>query len=142
MKAFARVLAAGLVLGMGGAAQVATAQAESDYGDLAPMTFTAPQATGGGANYRRLCASCHGHELEGTAGPALSGEAFSYRIGEPVFDLHDFIKNVMPPSAPGTLTDAQVATIIAYIAQGNGMKAGGPALPTNPEELESIAFGQ
>lgn len=109
--------------------------------DLAPLEFTAAQAIGGGANYQRSCASCHGTELEGVAGPALSGANFSW-LDRPVTEFHDYIQDLMPADAPGSLSDAQVSTIIAYIAQSNGMVAGDVAMPTDPADLEGIAFGQ
>jgi mono/diheme cytochrome c family protein len=110
--------------------------------DLAPLTFSAGQAAGGKATYTRLCSACHGNELEGTAAPALSGESFSYWFDGPVSDLHHYIKTLMPADAPGTLTDGQVSTIIAYLAQYNGRTAGGDALPSDPAELEGIGFNQ
>jgi len=109
--------------------------------DLAPLEFTAAQAVGGGANYQRSCASCHGTELEGVAGPALSGANFSWR-GRPVAEFHGYIQELMPADAPGSLSDAQVSTIIAFIAQHNDMVAGDVAMPTDPADLEGIAFGQ
>ncbi len=110
-------------------------------GDMAPLQFTAAQAVGGGANYQRACASCHGAELEGMSAPALASETFSW-LGLAVGDFHGYIKELMPADAPGSLSDAQVSTIIAYIAQANGMAPGSVAMPTNPEDLEGIAFGQ
>lgn len=110
-------------------------------GDMAPLQFTAAQAVGGGANFQRACASCHGAELEGMSAPALASESFSW-LGAPVADFHDYIKELMPADAPGSLSDAQVSTIIAYIAQANGMAPGSVPMPTNPADLEGIAFGQ
>lgn len=48
----------------------------------------------------------------------------------------------MPADNPGSLSDAQVSTIIAYIAQKDGMEAGPEAIPTDPAELTGIRFGQ
>lgn len=115
--------------------------AQEGESELSPITFTAPQAIGGGANYQRSCASCHGAELEGFSAPQLSGPNFSW-LDRPVSQFHDYIQDMMPADAPGTLSDAQVSTIIAYIAQSNGMEAGETALPTDPAELESMRFGQ
>src|SRR5699024_3106893 len=103
---------------------------------------TAGQATGGGANYRRTCAACHGNDLEGIAGPALSGASFSSRIDQPVLELHDYIQEQMPPGQSNSLSDAQVSTVIAFLASRNGMSAGAEAMPTDSAELEGIRFGQ
>lgn len=39
----------------------------------APAGFTAAQAERGSVVYRQTCAGCHGAELNGVNGPALSG---------------------------------------------------------------------
>ncbi len=122
-----------LTLSLGGAGALAQ--------DLAPLQFTAAQAVGGSANYQRACALCHGAELEGMSAPALASDTFSW-LGLPVADLHGYIKELMPADAPGSLSDAQVSTIIAYIAQANGMAPGSVAIAADPAELEGIAFGQ
>lgn len=116
-------------------------QAQDSASGDAPLQFTAAQAVGGGANYQRSCASCHGAQLEGMSAPALASETFSW-LGVPVVDFHGYIKELMPADAPGSLSDAQVSTIIAYIAQANGMAPGSVAMPTDPAQLEGIAFGQ
>lgn len=114
---------------------------DGDAAELSPITFTAPQAIGGGGNYARSCASCHGAELEGSAGPALSGDNFSW-LDRPVADLHAYIQDLMPADAPGSLSDAQVSTIIAFMAQKQGMEAGDEPISTDPADLESVRFGQ
>ncbi|SDG26879.1 c-type cytochrome [Pelagibacterium luteolum] len=116
-------------------------QEDGDAAELSPITFTAPQAIGGGGNYARSCASCHGAELEGSAGPALSGANFSW-LDRSVADLHAYIQDLMPADAPGSLSDAQVSTIIAFMAQKQGMEAGDEPISTDPADLESVRFGQ
>ncbi|HWJ87759.1 MAG TPA: c-type cytochrome [Pelagibacterium sp.] len=118
-----------------------TASAQDAASDLSPITFTAAQAIGGGANYQRVCAACHGAELEGFSAPQLSGANFSW-LDRPVSELHAYTQELMPADAPGSLSDAQVTTIIAFLAQSNGMEAGDVALPTDRAELESMRFGQ
>lgn len=130
-------VAALCALGLGGA----LAQDEAAETELTPLSFTSAQAIGGGANYQRACASCHGAQLEGTSAPGLSGANFSWR-DRPVSEFHAYIQDLMPADAPGTLSDAQVATIIAFIAQGNGMTAGDEPMPTDPAQLETVNFGQ
>lgn len=109
--------------------------------DLKVMTYAAGQSAGGRANYQKSCASCHGNELEGVGAPTLTGEGFSHWIGQPVSNLFEYIKVQMPADAPGSLSDAQVATIIAFLAQENGIPVGGLPLPTNPSKLETLSFG-
>lgn len=110
--------------------------------DLEPFYFTNGQAVGGKSNYQRLCAECHGNDLEGSGAPALSGATFSGRIDAPLIDLFDFVQQQMPAGAGGTMTNAQTATIIAYIGKFNGMTEGDKAMPIEPEEMGDIRFGQ
>lgn len=115
---------------------------EAEASDLAPFTYMAGQAVGGKSNYQRLCAECHGNNLEGTSAPALTGATFSHWIDAPATDLFAFIQEQMPAGAGGTLSDAQVATIMAHIAKVNGMAASTTGTPTNRAGLEGIRFGQ
>lgn len=137
VRSLTMIAAAFAALGLGGA----VAQDTGAEAQLSPLSFTAAQAIGGGANYQRACASCHGAQLEGTSAPGLSGPNFSWH-DRPVSEFHDYIQDLMPADAPGTLSDAQVATIIAFIAQGNGMTPGDVPMPTDPAELETVNFGQ
>ncbi len=118
------------------------AATEAGASDLAPFTFTTGQAVGGKSNYQRLCAECHGNNLEGTAAPALSGSNFAHWVDGPAIDLFTFIQEQMPAGAGGTLSDAQVATIMTHLASENGMTASTEALPTDGAELEGFRFGQ
>lgn len=123
-------------------AQDAAPEADAAATELAPFAFTAGQAVGGKTNYQRLCADCHGNNLEGTAAPALSGANFAHWIDGPAIDLFTFIQDQMPAGAGGTLSDAQVATIMAHLAKENGMEQGTTPMPTDPAELEGVRFGQ
>jgi mono/diheme cytochrome c family protein len=110
--------------------------------DLQPMTYAVGQAAGGRANYMKACASCHGNELEGSGAPGLTGESFSHWVGAPVADLFEYIQVQMPADRPGSLSNAQVATIIAYLAQQNGVEAGGAPVPNDLDALKGLSFGQ
>src|ERR1700760_566390 len=58
--------------------------------------------------YLRTCAACHGPELRGgETGPALIGSGFQQRWGSvPPVGLDEFTRRTMPPTAPGSLSDA------------------------------------
>ncbi len=46
----------------------------------------------------------------------------------------------MPQDAPGTLTNDETATIVAYLASKNGRTAGATALPNNTAALAKMGF--
>ncbi|ADO44085.1 c-type cytochrome [Ketogulonicigenium vulgare] len=109
--------------------------------DLQPLPFTKAQSIGGGANYQNLCAACHGAQLEGFAAPPLSGDTFGW-LDRPASEYHAYLQATMPANAIGTLTDAQVSTIMAFMAEQNGMTPGDTPIPLTAAELEPFKFGQ
>lgn len=144
-RSLSRWLPAGAIIALLVGANVyaqAPAEEAEPAGDLVPFTYMAGQAVGGKTNYQRSCAECHGNNLEGTSAPALSGPNFAHWMDAPAVDLFDFIQQQMPAGAGGTLSDAQVATIMAHIAKTNGMTQSTKAMPTNRDALEGIRFGQ
>ncbi len=96
-----------------------------------PALYSADQASAGAAVYVQACASCHGNGLEGTAAPALKGQAFgdTANAGSMTVDsLLDVISGSMPQSDPGSLKPEEYAAVTAYILQQNGYPAGSTAL--------------
>ncbi|MBW3629962.1 MAG: PQQ-binding-like beta-propeller repeat protein [Gemmatimonadetes bacterium] len=91
--------------------------------------FTPAQAEQGAAIYRDSCAGCHGANLQGSPATALSGAAFlsRWRTGT-VAELASVIHRTMPPDRPGSLSEAAVLALTAYILQSNGASAGTRAL--------------
>lgn len=61
------------------------------------------------------CAPCHADDRSGGYGPALNSEGFLKRYGLMESDLAAFIRKNMPQDDPGRLTDAQAATVAAYL---------------------------
>src|SRR6185436_1149968 len=93
--------------------------------------FTRAQAEAGQGLYASKCAACHGSELQGVAGPALSGGPFRQRwfTGQrPLADMFRSVAETMPPDASGSLTEAQALESVAFILQRNGLAAGQSAL--------------
>jgi mono/diheme cytochrome c family protein len=68
------------------------------------------------ALYTQQCASCHGAQLEGGAGPALKSKLIA---AEQPGDIYKVIKSGMPITAPGSLTDAQAKLLADYIVAQN-----------------------
>jgi mono/diheme cytochrome c family protein len=102
--------------------------------------FTAEQAEQGKVLYARNCASCHGPDLEGASGPALTGPDFKQMLTDQnrtAASLLDVIRFTMPYDAQGNLPDAQFDAITAYILSRAGYPAGSEKLgPDNPHLAE------
>jgi alcohol dehydrogenase (cytochrome c) len=102
--------------------------------------YSVAQADRGRRIYGAYCASCHGVELEGAVGPALTGPAFSGRWSRPdqsVHDLHDLIRTTMPRPAAGTLAESSYLQVTAYLLSRNGLAAG-PAELTAATNLRAL----
>ena len=92
-----------------------------------PARVSADQVKAGEAVYAGACASCHGRNLEGAAGPALAGPAFGARWnGRPVRDLFEITAKQMPQNAPASLPAEQYRAVVAYVLSRNGYAPGGP----------------
>lgn len=97
-------------------------------GQARPVTagvYSAAQATRGQALYKDQCLPCHGENLEGVVGPALSGNDFLTNWGgASVGQLVQKIQSTMPQQAPGTLTQAQSIDLTAFVLQSGKFPAG------------------
>jgi mono/diheme cytochrome c family protein len=106
--------------------------------------YTAAQAAEGAALYATQCAACHGAQLEGIAGPALTGTAFHQMAAAQQLtakSLLDVVSTTMPMTAPGTLTAEQYASLVAFILQRNNYPAGGTPLAKDNPALAGLALG-
>jgi len=103
--------------------------------------FTTGQAARGAVLYEARCAACHGARLEGSVGPELAGPGFlGVWSGQPLVDLFSKIEKTMPADAPGTLSPAQVAEIVAYTLQTNQFPVGTADLGSSEAALKQIAL--
>jgi PQQ-dependent dehydrogenase (methanol/ethanol family) len=92
-------------------------------------TFTSAQASAGATVYTQSCALCHGQNLQGESGPALTGQIFRQAYGAgTAAQLYDFISRQMPQDKPGSLSPQQYLNVTSYILARNGMQAGSEAL--------------
>lgn len=123
-----------LALGLGAiAVTVDAAPAASD--------FTADQAAQGAQIYGRTCATCHGNNLEGKAGPPLAGKPFHETIDfakMTTSQLYAFISQNMPQNAPGSLSAEQYIDVLSFLLSKNGYPAG--STPLSQQRLSSIAL--
>jgi mono/diheme cytochrome c family protein len=104
--------------------------------------FTEDQAAAGAEIYAARCAMCHGAEpADGTAAPPLAGPEFHQNWqGQPVGALYAFTHDNMPLDDPGSLTDEEYASVVAYILAANGFEAGETALPASSNTEAVLDF--
>ena len=104
--------------------------------------FTAEQAAQGKAVFENKCATCHGAELNGgEMSPPLAGAMFvSNWSGQSVGDLFTRIHTTMPQNDPGSLNNAEVSQVLAYILSFNQFPAGAAPLPSDDATLGQIGI--
>jgi mono/diheme cytochrome c family protein len=124
-----------LALVLGGAA-LAQAPARTVWDGV----FTAEQATQGKVLFDTKCAICHGAEMNGAEmAPALAGGAFIVNwSGSPVAELASRIHTTMPANDPGSLSNQEVALVVAYILSFNQFPAGTTVLPSDEMAQKQI----
>jgi mono/diheme cytochrome c family protein len=115
-----------------------TAQTDSAAGH---GYYTTSQAEAGKDVFQKVCAICHGNQLQGGAGPALAGKQF---LSVSQFQeltanyLYHFMSAHMPLTNPGSLTKTQYLDVMAYFLQVNGYAAGSHPLTADDKELKAI----
>ena len=97
-----------------------------------PSVYTGEQAAAGRAAYEATCAGCHRPDLGGNnEALQLAGGNFMAAWRErSTTDLVTRIAQSMPPQAPGSITPAAAADIVAFIMQANGAVPGTQRLTT------------
>lgn len=109
-------------------------------GDPAAV-YTDAQAEQGRQVYFRTCAVCHGENMDGKVGPALTGRQFHQMVAAQNMTapaLFQYIETQMPKTKPGSLAPADYAKIMAFILQQNGYPAGSKPLDDQGQGLEKI----
>jgi hypothetical protein len=80
--------------------------------------YTSAQAKSGGDLYVMLCQSCH-------AAITHTGTPFRAKwVGRTLADLYTYIREEMPKTEPGSLSEEEYTLVLAYILRMNGMPAG------------------
>ena len=105
--------------------------------------YTAEQADRGEVLYDDQCAVCHGAIRQFVPEMAALLGDHNFRNawrGRSLGEMFGYIRETMPQDAPGTLTAAQTAEIVAHILRGNRLPAGEMPLPENEETLNGIPF--
>lgn len=134
--------AAGLLLLGAATCGEGISQAQEKPRALREGAYTEVQAARGKSLYTARCAACHGDALTGIdVAPALSGSGFVGNwTGKTAADLAVRIRTTMPEDDPGSLSNRQVADIVAYMLRMNRFPAGTAELPANMEELRNISM--
>jgi mono/diheme cytochrome c family protein len=94
--------------------------------------YTADQAAKGKEVFAGACSGCH-------TVASHSGDLFAAKwMGRPLADFYDYVSNLMPKSAPATLTEDEYVWVTAYVLKLNGMPASTRELSAEPALLKSI----
>jgi mono/diheme cytochrome c family protein len=103
--------------------------------------YTEDQAKRGQGLYDDQCSACHGSDLSGGAGPALTGNDFMGFWGKsPLSDLVDKVHGTMPATAPGSLSREQATDIVAYMLKVGKFPAGATELSADEAVLKTIVL--
>ena len=139
-QTIAGIAALGLVLGLSAAAL----KAQTAKRNVWDGVYTADQVAQGKSLFADKCATCHGADLNGAEmAPALVGPTFlGDWIGQSADELFTRIHTTMPANDPGSLSNAQVTQVLAYILSANQFPAGSSALPSDDAGLSQIAITQ
>ena len=105
----------------------------------AQSPFTTEQARAGEQVYAARCATCHGADLEGGVGPALTGARFLQNWSEKgAGDLYTVLRTSMPRPGAGSLPAKDYAAVFAYMLSRNGVPAGDQAFDGSVAMLDAI----
>ncbi len=94
--------------------------------------YTAGQAKAGAAVYAQSCVSCHGANLQGSAGPAVAGTEFLKSVqsnGWTFADFRNLVTQQMPLNNAGTLSPKAYADVIAFLLASSCFPAGSVPFP-------------
>ena len=103
--------------------------------------YSEAQALRGEELYQQYCSLCHGARLQGNPAAPLTGEAFRGRWEDgkhTLDDLYYIIRSLMPNTAPGSLSKAQYADVVAYILKINNYPAGEVELVAKPAAMKTV----
>lgn len=93
---------------------VATAGKTESGTTVVTVPYTSAQVATGATVYAKYCLSCHGAQLQGVSGPALTGPAFVHSNLN-VAQIYGIVKQQMPLTAPGSLSGSNYAAVMAYV---------------------------
>jgi mono/diheme cytochrome c family protein len=95
--------------------------------------YTSAQAARGDTTFASRCTGCH------TAASFRAGTFLTW-ADAPVSELFAYLRDTMPEDAPGSLTPAEYADVIAFLLKTNDLPAGETALPADRAALAKITI--
>lgn len=120
-----------LLLATIGASRSLSAQTATTL-TTADGVFTSAQAKSGGDLYTMLCQSCH-------AAITHTGTPFRSKwVGRSLGELYTYIREEMPKTEPGSLSEEEYTLVLAYILRMNGMPSGRRALTASDASMSRI----
>jgi S-disulfanyl-L-cysteine oxidoreductase SoxD len=112
----------------------AAAQKEAATRSSKAGVYSAEQATRGADTFAGMCQSCHGATQH-------SGATFvAMWRGRMLWELFSYLRENMPKSDPGALSDAEYAQVLAYLLKINDMPPGPEELKPDSATLKRIRF--
>lgn len=96
--------------------------------------YSAGQAARGQDVFLGQCRSCHVPDAH------ASTMFQSVWNGRTLADLYRYLREQMPKSEPGTLSDQEYVDVLAYMLRLNRMPPGDAELPADVEALKQIRF--
>jgi mono/diheme cytochrome c family protein len=127
------IAAAVLLLTAGLVAQGATQPQETASQTTLDGVYTAAQATRGDGVFSNSCTSCH-------TAASFKGGSFLIWNDTPLSELYAYLVETMPEEAPGSLTPAQYADLVAYLLKLNDLPAGKDELKPGATALAKITI--
>ena len=107
--------------------------------------YSQAQAARGEEIYQQFCSACHGARLQGSPAAPLTGESFRARWEDgkhTLDDLYYIIRSLMPNNAPGSLSKAQYADVVAFILKVNNYPAGEQELEPKASVMKAVILQQ
>jgi mono/diheme cytochrome c family protein len=108
------------------------AAAWADDPTTADGVYTRQQAEAGRDVFAMACQSCHAPTQH--AGADFRGKWFGRSVGE----LFGYLRREMPKSDPGTISDEEYASVVAYLLRINRMPMGQRPLAADSAALHRI----
>ncbi|HVR47200.1 MAG TPA: PQQ-binding-like beta-propeller repeat protein [Candidatus Binatia bacterium] len=115
------------VTGQPAVAAATAGKTESASGTVT-LPYTPAQVASGATVYAKYCLSCHGTHLQGVSGPALTGPGFAH-ANLNVAQIYGIVAQQMPLTAPGSLSKANYAAVMAYVLSYDCVKSAGGGTP-------------
>ena len=113
-------------------ASAAIADAGAAPTSIGGGAYTEEQAAAGKALFDRSCSPCHNADYYKTV--------FQTWRGQPLLYLFEQVMSAMPADNPGSFSDVEYESIMAYVLQITGFPAGDAPLSYSNGTMEEIAI--